>query len=657
MNEQPDTPPLSCLTVLFLLLILFSTGLAGPTFARDADELQKTAVHGTLAAAAEPETAHAPISKPPVMKLETIVVTGEKIADYIRKNPSQVVTMTAAEIEDRNFLQVTDVLGSMSGVDVKPGTSGLGTRISIRGSGGSGAVLVLIDGRPASTLQYGGSDLGSIPIEIVKKITVFKPPVPVWLGPGSSAGAIYIETWGASSGKGKTTKKGRIRISAGSYGQADISATCQADAKDSDTMISAGYGHNDGKRDNSQKDQGRLSLHYGKKAEFFDYQVNGKVFASDHGVSGPTYNPTPNAAQKYEKASLDLKVKGMAKDLLEYDAKTWLDLKTLKDTADSGDISELDALAAGIGSDFFIMGASEKNEVRFGMLVEYSQVDHTLTGDHDRNVFSLNGTWNYRSAPFRFTTGLRSDYFSDFHYSQGGQAGVSYEISPKTVFKAGAGYSENIPSFDQLYQPSHGAIDQVRGNPDLKREEIVSFTLGASHSFKNHNEIEISLFRTDTQNLIKYQRGTDLISRPENIGSAYTRGIETCVKFHLTAVTDVDVSHIRQDTENESNNKKLSYSPEHTLKVTLKTTFKTGTKLEVSTRAVTDQYTDNLNTESEKLDAYTTTDVKIIHPLQWCKKKTELFVHVHNLFDEDFSSHYGYPDDGFKMQAGININF
>ncbi|SDU32175.1 TonB-dependent receptor plug domain-containing protein [Desulfobacula phenolica] len=604
--------------------------------------------------------------QPAPMELQQVVVIGEKIDDYIKKNPAQIVSMDAREIEQRNFLQVNEVLGSMAGVDVKPGTSGMGTRISIRGGGGSGSVLVLVDGRPVSTMQYGGVDLGSIPIDIVKKITVFKPPVPVWLGPGSSAGAIYIETKSGQikskkiesrQTEKKSVKNGRVRILAGSYGLANVSATCRSDADDSDYMISGGVGHNDGKRDNSKKDQGNLSIHYGKAVDLFKYQVNAKGFISDHGVSGPTYNPTPNAHQRYEKASLDVKLDGMAQQALDYDVKAYLDVKKLEDTANNGDVAKLDAFTTGFGTNFFITNSAEKNEFRFGTLAEHSRVDHTLSGKHERNMASFHGVYTLRSAPFNLTTGLRSDYTSDFHFSPGGNAGVSYELSEKTIVKGNAGYSENIPSFGQLYQPSHGCIDQVRGNPDLEKEKIVSLSLGITHTFENKNELEFSLFRTDTRDLIKYQRGIDLISRPDNINRAYKQGLETSVRFHLTSTTDLDLNHIWQKTENKDNGKNLSYAPEHTLKVILKTKFKTGTKLEITARHYSDQFTDTLNTESEKIKTYITTDAKIIHPVLVLKKKAQIFVHIHNLFDTDFESHYGYPDDGLKLQAGLNINF
>ena len=61
----------------------------------------------------------------PTIDLGIVVVTGEKIDDYI-KNPSQVVSMNAAEVEAHNFLQ---------------------------SSSGSSVVRVLINGRQVSILQ------------------------------------------------------------------------------------------------------------------------------------------------------------------------------------------------------------------------------------------------------------------------------------------------------------------------------------------------------------------------------------------------------------------------------------------------------------------------------------------------------------------------
>jgi len=299
--------------------------------------------------------------------------------------------------------------------------------------------------------------------------------------------------------------------------------------------------------------------------------------------------------------------------------------------------------------------------------VDADDTDYLLSGSYghkdgkransQKDQGSLNLHYGKKTDPFIVTTGLHSDYTSDFYFSPGGHAGLSYEMGKQTIVKGNVGYSENIPSFGQLYQPSHGSMDQVTGNPDLEKEKIFSLSLGIAHTFDNKTQLDLSLFRTDTRDLIKYNRGADLISRPENISLAYKQGLEASFTFFLSQASELDLNYIWQNTNNKDNDKKLSYAPEHTLKLILKTKFKTGTRLELIARGYTEQYTDTLNTESERIKAYISTGVKILHPVLMMKKKAEFFVHLHNLFDTDYSSHYGYPDDGFKVLAGMNINF
>ena len=588
-------------------------------------------------------------------ELGEITVTGDQIEDFISQNPSQVVSMGAAEIEKRNFLQVQEVLGTMSGVDVKTDSSGLGTRISIRGGAGSGPVLVLIDGRPAATLQYGRVDLSSIPIDIVSKIIVFKPPVPVWLGPGSAAGAVYIETRQKKQ-KNKGGEKGKIRALAGSFGLFSASATGQVDTADSQFLVSGGASHKDGKRENSQKDLAHLSFGYNKKKEGRQIQANAKTYVSDRGVSGPTYNLTPDAQQKCAKTSFDLKYKGY-KDDTDYTLKAWTDIKKLDETAQNGDESSLDTLAAGVGADFFLPGNSKDDEIKIGGIADYNQVDHTLTGEHDRTRMGTHAEYNLRSRPFVYTLGARADYTNDFDFSPGGHAGVSYEFSKETQIKANAGYTENIPSFGQLYQSTHGSIDQVRGNPDLDPERIVSLNIGVDHSFSKNHQFSIALFRTDCWDLIKYQRDSNNISSPQNVDRAYKHGLETSLTFVFSDMTEIELNYILQTSENKDNGKYLSYTPSHTGKLVFKTAFKTKTRLEWIMRAYSTQYTDNENDETEKLDPYMTTDIKLAQPLTLFKLKALGFVNIHNLFDKDYSSHYGYPDDGIRVEIGLSLNF
>ena len=596
-------------------------------------------------------------SMPPAVTLEEVTVVSQKIDDYIQKNPNQVVSMGALEMTQRNFIDPYEVLGSMPGVDVRRGSSGMGARISIRGGGGSGSVLVLVDGRPMNTGQFNGVDLGSIPMDIIKKITVFKPPAPVWLGPGSSAGAIYIETKRGKAGRAATSS-GRLRTGAGSHGRFDLNGSWKNSWEKTNLLLAAGYGHRDGKRENSQRNKGHFSFNWDKEtSSLVNVQLNGKYYLSDHGISGPTYNPTPNASQRYEKGGLDMKVKGFLGDCLDYEVKAFGDFTALEETSNTGEKVNLDSFSTGGGGEIFWNNAAGDQEARLGTLIKTEQVDQTLTGEHDRTQISLHAMHTMKFRPLILTMGARGDYSNDFDFSPAGNLGLSYEILTGLLMKTSVGYTTNLPTFGQLYQPSHGAIDQVRGNPDLNEEKITSWTLGVQKNFKKKSYMELAAFRTDSRDLIKYQRGDDLISRPENIDKAWKQGLEATFKYNFNQGLALDLNHVWQDTKNEDNGRDLSYAPEHSFKATVKYKLQRVTRLESSLRAYSCQFTDTENTEDEVIDGYATVDAKVIEPVKIINRSGEVYLHFMNLLDRDYSSHYGYPDDGFRFICGLNLNF
>ena len=237
------------------------------------------------------------------------------------------------------------------------------------------------------------------------------------------------------------------------------------------------------------------------------------------------------------------------------------------------------------------------------------------------------------------------------------RAGLSCSLSEKTLIKTNAGYSVEIPTFNQLYQPSHGSIDQVRGNPDLDEQDIYSYDLGIEHKFSRDTVLNATLFRTDTKDFITYQRDEDLIYRPVNISRVYKQGMEMSLSFKLHKDISLDLDYIYQDTENKETDSELQYSPRHNVKVTGKFALPTGTKLETIFKAVSHQYSSPDTAQSEKLDSYCLVNLKVIHPVLIKSLHCELFVHIDNLFDTGFESHAGYPDDGFRFIAGMNINF
>lgn len=595
----------------------------------------------------------------PAVTMESITVIAEKLEAYIEQHPQQVTVVNREEILQRNFLDVEETLNSMPGVDVKAST-GIGSRISIRGSGKSGGVLVLLNGRPLNSSQYGGVDLSTVPIDIVKSITVFKPPVPVWLGAGASDGAIAIVT---HDFKSKTEKKKRsttrVKLSGGSYGVAQGSLSHVMPLTKDNIMVTASASHKDGKRSNSDRDKGVFSFHWDREtAGALQYDLNARYYLSEYGSAGPVDNPTPDARQRYGKGSLDCRARGFVGEMGDYSLKLYADGVDLKDEAQSGMVSDLDNFKYGMKADTTWSEESGLWTLRLGGMLERDDVDHTVTGDHHRLSAGLHGQYERRLGELTATLGIRGDHTSDFDLHPGISSGISYALTEKALLKANAGYNVKLPTFGQLYQPAHGSYDQVRGNPDLEEERICSYDLGVEYRFKKDRMLQATLFRSDTEDPILYLRGEDLIYRPVNGDNAWRHGVELAFKYAWDNILHADFSYILQDSENKETGRELPYTSRHKCRVTLKSSLpQTDTRLEATFRYETERFSEAQAKESMKLDDFVTADIKVVQPCVVKGKKTELFLNVYNLFDTDFEIHHGYPDDGIRFLSGVNITF
>ncbi len=595
---------------------------------------------------------------PPVI-LDTVTVTAEKISEYVKNHSQLVNVLEQKEIRERNILNMEDALGIIPGVDIRR-SSGIGVRISIQGSGKSRGVLVLLNGRPLNTGQYDSVDLSTIPIDTVKSVTVFRPPVPVWLGSGASEGAISIVTHDfAASQEKKAFSDTRLKFAAGSYGAAEGSVSRHLTLKDGNVMLTAAGNHRDGKRVNSDKDSGTFSLHWDRKtSDEMRLEADGRFYTAEYGSPGPTDNPTPDARQSYQKGSLDARMHGFIRESVDYTVNAYGDMILLKDESQSGMRVTQDYLKLGIKPEARWSDDTETWGFRINGISEYETVDQTLSGNHDRLHLGLSAQYDRIWKPFTVSLGLRCDYFDDFGFNPGASAGLSYGLSEKLLAKLNAGYSVNMPTFGQMYQPSHGSIDQVRGNPDLDEEKVRSYSLGLEYRFDKNQIFQISLFRSDTSDLISYRRGDDQIYRPVNVDNAYRQGIELMLKYAWQTGIGIDFSYILQDSENRQTGGELPYTPRSRIKTAVKYTIpKWRTRLESTLRYEAGQFSDSENCPEEKLKDYITMDIRMTQPFSMMKIASEYFVQIDNLWNTRFERHYGYPDDGFRFLCGLNLMF
>ena len=608
--------------------------------------------------AAQHQLEHQPPDQVPVRVMTEVVVTATKMDDYIRAHPQQVEILKRAEIDERHLLNLEEALNTMAGVDVYK-SSGIGARISIRGSGKSRGVLVLLDGRPLNSGQYGGVDLQSIPIEIIESVTVFKPPVPVWLGAGASEGAIAIVTRKikpTAEAAGKPANQ--LKLNGGSYGLIEGTLSHLAPAGGGELILTAAAKHRDGKRRNHDLDSGTLNFNWKHETSTATcWEAGGRYYLSERGAPGPLDNPTPKSRQRYEKGSLATRLSGFFGDQGDYKLNLYGDFISLEDRTQSGFKSILDEWTVGAKAEI-LWSLDNRQSLRWTTVCDQDTVNQTTSGRHRRLTAGGSLDYDYRTPLFTVTGGLRGDWVSDFTFHPGGSLGFSLKIADPLRIKGNLGYTESIPSFGQLYQPSHGSFDQVRGNPNLETEKIIAYDLGGEWRLGPDQLFQLTFFRSDTDDVIVYVRGPDLIYRPLNAKRAWRQGLELSLQYLFSNGLMVDFNYILQDSKNKQLNGELTYTPRQKIKTTLRYTYAPfKTRCETSLRYVDKQYSEAGNDPAQRLDDYLTMDLKAIQPLTLGEFKGEAFIEIINLLDTDFEIHYGYPDDGIRMMAGLSFPF
>lgn len=595
---------------------------------------------------------------PAAVSLKTVVVTAERLQEYVKNHPQDVKVVERSEIVERNLGTVEEILKTMPGVEVAS-TPGTGSRISIRGSGQSGGVLVLVNGRPLNSNQYGSQDLNGIPVDSIQSVSVFKPPVPVWLGPGGSGGAINIVT-SAEKPKGEAEKaRSTVKAAAGSYGLGEGSLSQQFAAADGTGLFSAMTTHRDGSRTNSDKDSGSLAVNWNRpQNDGSGVEVSSRLYQAEYGSPGPIDNLTPDARQEYQKVSLDAKYTDAVGETGTLAATLYGDAVSLEDRSQSGSSSTLDDHKIGVKADTTWSGEEGAGDLRLGILSEWDGFEHTLAGEHHRFRNGLSSQYDRSFGDLTPTVGLRGDFTNDFGLAPGAVAGIGWGMTKQCLLKLKGGYTVNVPTFEQLYQTTHGSIDQTRGNPDLAEERVWSSDLGVEYTFAKDRSLQVTFFRADTFDLITSERGQDLIYRPMNLDRAVRQGVEITGKVAWNKSLIAESSCILQQSENKDTGKELPYTPAIKVKSTLRYTLpQPKTRLEGTVRYEGSRFSQIENLPAEEMGGYIVVDLKATQPFTLEGQAAEGYLRVDNLFDSSYETHFGYPTDGIVVIAGLQLKF
>ena len=235
------------------------------------------------------------------LALQEVVVTGTRNAVDVRHLPMTVTVINRDILTQQHQTSILPTVmhqvpglfvtsRSMMGYGVSTGAAG---GISLRGiSGGTGQLMVLIDGHPQYQGIYGHPISDSYQTLMAERVEVLRGPASVLYGSNAMGGVINIVTRRPVSRNNIATN---ATIGVGSYGTVQVEASNQVRSGKFSSTIAAQYGRTDNHRPNMGFEQygGYLNLGY-------DLNENWKASLSGNVTHWNASNPGAESQLKLE---------------------------------------------------------------------------------------------------------------------------------------------------------------------------------------------------------------------------------------------------------------------------------------------------------------------------------------------------------------------
>ena len=601
-----------------------------------------TVTHATKSAAKDSSVLSSTVSKDTLQAhgIEEIVVTGSNRAIPRRLLPYTVTVINNRQLEQTGKTQLLSAITgnvpslfvsqrNILGFGVSNGGSG---GIKIRGIGGSptSGILMMVDGQP----QFAG--LFSHPVadfyetEYVDHVEILRGPGSVLYGSNAMGGVINVITKQASADGIHTTLTSQY----GSYNtwQGRLSA-----------MVSIGYDRTDGLQDHFDFKQKslftkvgyELSSHWKITADYslVNFIGNDPIYAklkdADYIIHQNVTRGETSMAVSNRYANID----GTVRAYYSYGNHYIDDPRHFHSLDDRFGILAYQNFApwrtanATAGFDFNtytgkipVSGGSHSGNgtMQRKSITEYSPYV-TLQQDFLDHLLTVNG-------------GIRMANSDKFGTHWLPQLGLALHAGKGWNVRASLTKGYRNPSFRELYlYPPH--------NPDLSPERIVNYETTISKSVSRYLNIDLTGYFSEGTRLIQTVRGKNL-----NTGSFVNKGLEVSVQSHPL----------------ENMNIRSSYSYLHTSLDNLTGAPKNQYYLGVDWKAIPQltlsadmKGTGSLYVDSSvKRESYVVASAHITYTPVKC---LDVFVHLDNITDTQYTVNYGYTMPGFNVMGGVKL--
>ena len=600
--------------------------------------------------------------------LSEVVVTGTRNETDIRHLPMTVSVVDRPLIEYSNVPSLLPVLTEqvpglfitsrgIMGYGVSEGAAGT---ISMRGlSGGSGQVMVLIDGHPQYMGMFGHPISDAYQSLMAERVEVLRGPASVLYGSNAMGGVVNIVTRRMEQDGVRTN----INAGYGSWNTVQTELTNRVRYKGFSSIVSASYNRTDGHRADMGFEQygGYAKLGY----DFSPYwRVRADVNVTHFNASNPgtVSNPILDADQSVTRGMTSLAVEN------EYEGTSgalsvfynWGDHHINDgyyplDTTDNqpldyrfnshDDMMGISAYQSvrmfrgnrlTVGVDWYRFGGSAWDQYVAGErrgerddIVDIAQ--HEVAGyvDFRQNI----GTWLTLDA------GVRIDYHSHIGVEWVPQAGLSLHLPHSMELKASVSKGFRYPTIREMYM-------FTPRNPDLRPERMWTYELSLSQKLLDGRlSYGVNVFYIDGDNFIMTQM---VDGKPHNVNAGALRnaGVEAQAAWRIARDWSVDANYSFLHMENP-----VVAAPEHKLYVG---GLFTHGRWHVSTGV---QYVAGLYTQvgdSPVQEDFVLWNIRAsFRILDWMS----VWVRGENLLNWKYEINAGFPMPGANVTGGLNFGF
>ncbi|HKL26655.1 MAG TPA: TonB-dependent receptor [Desulfuromonadales bacterium] len=627
---------------------------------------------GCLLAMPIPAVAEVPV-------LEPMVVTATRIETALAAVGSSMTVISRQEIENRQAVQLADLLRGVPGLDVvRQGGPGQTASVFLRGAN-SAHTLVLVDGvelnDPSTPARF--FDFAAMPLDNIERIEILRGPGSTLYGSDAIGGVINIITR-----RGAGAPSGSLDIEAGSFSTHQEKFSLRGGGEKFNYSLAGSFFSTDGvsaasEDDGNSEEDGhdrtslatRLGLTPNKNLEvdllyrYLDAETDLDNFG---GAFGDDPNNLYDARSDYVRvqAQWDLfdrfweQILGVS--LTDYDRtnRNGTDAAHPVASVDSRfegrlwkadwqnnlALSEVNTLILGIEHE---EESAESRDFRTfedfftgeptSALTEFDGKSARTTG------YFLENQWLPTESTI-LTGGVRFDDHSRFGSHGTWRLTGSHLVSATgTRLKVSYGTGFKAPSLYQLFSRF--------GDLDLDPETSRGWDAGLTQTlFDDRLSLGMTYFQNEFEDLIDFDFSSNAF---QNIGEASSRGVELTMQTTPTDALEVAATYTYTETEDEMTGDQLLRRPRNKGSVTVNYQWPNRAVCNLEILYVGERE-DLVFPDVVTLDSYTLVNLSAVLPLTGYLKLTG---RVENLFDENYEEVSGYGTPGLAGYLGAKLTF